>query len=154
MSYEQLKEDLANLHKQAITERSHFYTAKTVRKALDAIAELEKNHLQWNRAPLPDKGESVVIYAEPKHDGTWSVGLAYRNVNGYWNIAESPWARANPTHWMPLPKPPEPPEPTARKLSALEGRVRACLSCGHYSDLKYHPMQCANCHKAWDRGFS
>jgi hypothetical protein len=55
--------------------------------------------------PLPKDGESVVIYAVRKLD-KWSVGLAYRNVSGYWNDSEGPFPRVEPAYWMPLPAAP------------------------------------------------
>lgn len=47
-----------------------------------------------------------VVYARPKSDGRWYVGIAYWTVSAKWNPeAESQYAPGF-THWMPLPDPP------------------------------------------------
>lgn len=51
--------------------------------------------------------DEMFIWAAPKGDGKWGLGLAYRNVSGGWSDAYgSQSAPRSATHWMPIPPPP------------------------------------------------
>lgn len=49
--------------------------------------------------------DQMFIWAMPKLDGQWGLGLAYRNVSGGWSDAYGA-ATKGATHWTPLPAPP------------------------------------------------
>lgn len=59
----------------------------------------------WEPIETAPKDE-MFIWAAPKGDGKWSLGLAYRNVSGGWSDAYGSDAPVRATHWMLLPNPP------------------------------------------------
>lgn len=63
---------------------------------------------EWQLIKTAPKNE-MFIWARPKGEGKWALGLAYWNVSGTWSDAYgAPPSEA--THWYPLPSPPK--EPT------------------------------------------
>lgn len=52
----------------------------------------------------PKDGEMVLLFVPLKHNGKFHMG-AYRFDNGHW-WTDSHTFVSNPSHWMPLPKPP------------------------------------------------
>ena len=63
----------------------------------------------WQPIETAPKDE-MFIWAAPKPDGKWGLGLAYRNVSGGWSDACGDSAPRRATHWMPLPAAPQPGE--------------------------------------------
>lgn len=55
----------------------------------------------------PLQTKEPVVYARPRENGKWSVGIAYWTVSEKWNPEmESTHAPGGFTHWMELPDPP------------------------------------------------
>jgi hypothetical protein len=74
-----------------------------------AEAEIERLRAEREWRPietLPDSGIGMIIYLELR-DGKLMVGLGYKTVSGGWCDTESGFKRIDPTHWQPLPDPPE-----------------------------------------------
>ena len=53
----------------------------------------------------PDNYDVVLIYQQEGPGNAAGVGQGHRTLNG-WVFQATQW-RAEPTHWMPLPEPPE-----------------------------------------------
>jgi hypothetical protein len=53
--------------------------------------------------------KEMFIWAQPKDDGKWSLGLGYRTVSGTWADIYGGDAPKYATHWMSLPEPPNAP---------------------------------------------
>ena len=50
--------------------------------------------------------DQMFIWAKPRGNGKWSLGLAYWTVSGYSRDAYGAPEQEEATHWMPLPPPP------------------------------------------------
>lgn len=62
--------------------------------------------MKWQPIETAPKDEMFIYYQ--KRDGKRCVGLAYHTVSGELCDSEGNWhERLYPTHWMPLPDPPE-----------------------------------------------
>lgn len=70
--------------------------------------ESKPQRTEWQsiKDKKPD-GKEPIVYARPRGNGKWGVGIAYWTVSDKWNPeAESQHAPEGFTHWMPLPHPP------------------------------------------------
>ena len=93
---------LKDLHKQATTERSHYYVAATCKLA---IAEIERRN--WRPIETAPKAGVFIVARPPRCDGVRPVALVYRNVSGGMNETEIGFLPVyDATHWMELPPPP------------------------------------------------
>lgn len=62
--------------------------------------------MTWQPIETAPRGE-MFIYYEPRN-GMRCIGLAYLAKDGGWRDSEREWSRRlEPTHWMPLPDPPD-----------------------------------------------
>jgi hypothetical protein len=106
---EDIIDRLRDLHKQATTERSHFYVARCCR---DAIAEIESLRLKslWRPIAEAPKDDTLV--------DLWRGEWGYRATNmrrvdlGGGNVfyaadGAGPSCVRDATHWMSIPEPPE-----------------------------------------------
>jgi hypothetical protein len=65
---------------------------------------------EWKPIKTAPKDE-MFIWARPKGDGKWGIGLAYRNVSGGWSDAYGDGSvPSSATHWHRLPSPPSQPQ--------------------------------------------
>lgn len=72
----------------------------------DAEIERLRTACEWRPIRSAPRGE-MFIYFEPR-DGKRCIGLAYLAKDGGWRDSEGDWSRRlQPTHWMPLPSPPQ-----------------------------------------------
>ena len=74
-----------------------------VRYMVDGIDTSENDG--WQPIETAPKNE-MFIWATPKGEGKWSLGLAYRNVSGGWSDAYGGDAPRHATRWHRLPAPP------------------------------------------------
>lgn len=82
---------------------SHEYT-KPALEALDRSLTLLNTPADWFTfdAPLPN---DMFVWAAPKGDGKWNLGLGYRTVSGGWADAYG-GNTSRATRWTYLPAPP------------------------------------------------
>jgi hypothetical protein len=74
-------------------------------QAADEIERLRAEH-EWRPIKTAPKGGMFIYYW--LRDRKRAVGLAYLANDGHWRDSEGNWEkRIEPTHWMPLPAPPE-----------------------------------------------
>lgn len=71
----------------------------------------------------PPPKDEMFIWAAPKGDGKYSLGLAYHNVSGGWSDAYGNDAPDRATHWMPLPATPAP-EPQGNAAIVAEQEAK------------------------------
>lgn len=54
----------------------------------------------------PPRGTGMIIWARPKGNGEWSLGLAYMTVSGYYSDAYESTGPLRATHWKEIGEPP------------------------------------------------
>jgi hypothetical protein len=82
--------------------------AETQATPEQCAAEIERLRAEreWQPIETAPKDE-MFIYYWPRR-GKRAIGLAYLAKDGRWRDSEMDWEkRIDPTHWMPLPAPPE-----------------------------------------------
>ena len=120
MSTEQLLLKLADLHKQATKERSHFYVGSILMECATALMELEDRLTKLNAKVFLSKTADWRSIAIAPRDGTevllgWDYGELVLSGHWHsfrgrdeWTTSRGPYAgRHDPTHWMPIPEPPK-----------------------------------------------
>lgn len=85
----------------------------------------------------PLQTEEPVVYARPRGNGKWGVGIAYWTVSKKWNPEmESKHAPEGFTHWMELPDPPRTVDkkvcedhPNREATHIMYGIILLCVEC-------------------------
>lgn len=78
---------------------------RIMKRAAKHIEELERKH-RWIPVTerLPDHGETVLVFG--RNGGIYTAYCSRKNQDAYWHKLNAKNHYCNPTHWMPLPKPP------------------------------------------------